>query len=142
MKENIKNNQGRSLVTLTVTIAVVAIVLRFGAEKVLKVTITQNESDALNTLKLISTSLENYAKDNVGVFPANFSILTQTKPAYIDKDYIGLSPVKGYNYKFLRLEAYGYSLLAEPTMCNFTGRKIYTITTGGVLMTEECGKKE
>ncbi len=136
------NKKGASFVTIIVVIGILALLLRIGIEEVLKVNISQNESAALSTLKLISTGLENYANNSVGVFPADLSILTKTTPAYLDKDYVDMSPVKGYTYRFSRLDPYGYSCRAEPLRCNLTGKMIYTITTGGVIMSEECSKKE
>lgn len=137
-----KNIKARSFVSITVTIAFLALFLRIAFENIVKMNIAQNESNAVSTLKLISTGLENYSKNNVGVFPASLSVLIQTTPPYIDKDYVTKSPIKGYAFNFIRLDPYGYSLRAAPVRCNFTGQKVFTITTGGVLMNEECGKKE
>ena len=137
-----KNKSGRSFVTITIVIALMALFLRIAVERIIKITISQNESGALATLKLISTALENYAKNNVGIYPVSLSVLTQTRPPYLDKDYITLSPFKGYAYSFSRLEPYSYSCQAAPVQCNLTGRTIYTIIAGGSLMSEECAKKE
>lgn len=136
------NIKGTSFVAITIIVAVLALALRFTVEQVIKINIVQNESNALNTVKLISTALENYAKQNVGVFPASLSVLLQTKPPYLDKDYITQSPIKGYNYNFSRLEPYTYSLKAVPAKCNLTGKKAFSVTTGGLLISEDCFKKE
>jgi len=125
-----------------VTIAVATLVLRIAIERIIKINIVQNESNAQSTLKLISTALENYAKDHQGVFPSNFSDLTQKNPHYLGTDYIAESPVKGYNYNCSRLEPSGYSCSAMPVGCKLSGKIIYTVTTGGVFVSEECTKKE
>jgi hypothetical protein len=86
--------------------------------------------------------LENYAKDHLGTFPGNLSVLTQGTPPYIDKNYIAESPIRGYYYTCSRLEPSGYSCSATPVKCNLTGRVIYTIVTEGLLLSEWCSKKE
>lgn len=134
--------RGRSFVAIMIIIAVSSLILRVAVEQVIKINITQNESDASGNLKLISTALENYAQDHLGVFPLDISVLTQTHPAYLDKDYIASSPVKGYNYSCVRLEPSGYSCSANPTRCGLTGNTIYTISSGGLLISEECSKRE
>ena len=58
------NTKARSFVTLMVVIAVTAFTLRFAIEQVIRTNITQNESNASATLKLIATALENFAKNN------------------------------------------------------------------------------
>jgi type II secretory pathway pseudopilin PulG len=137
-----KNIRAKSFVAIMMVIAVSALLLRFGIERIIKLGITKNESDAQATLKLISTALDNYAAANHSLFPASLSVLIQTTPHYIDKDYIDESPIKGYNYSCLRLEASGYSCSANPTSCKLTGTMVYTITTGGLLVSEKCERKE
>lgn len=137
-----KNRKARSFVTIMMAIAVCALVLRVLIEKLTKINIAQNESGALITLKLISTALENYARDNSGAYPADFSLLAQTSPPYLDKNYLLKSPLRGYNYSCLRLGPSGYSCSAAPTRCRLTGNTVYTITTGGSLISEACEKKE
>ena len=137
-----RDTKARSFVTIMIIIAVSALLLRFAIEKIIMINIAQNESNASSTLKSISTALENYARDNHGIFPSDLSVLTKTTPAYLDKDYIASSSIKGYNYSCLRLESSGYSCLAIPVKCNLTGKVVYTITTGSLLVSEECSKKE
>lgn len=137
-----KNAKARSFVVIMIIIAVSALLLRIAIEKLIKISITQNESNATATLKLISAALENYAEDNQGIYPTNLSVLTKTSPAYLDKDYITKSPLKGYNFSCSRLEPAGYSCLASPTRCKLTGKMVYTITTGSLLISEDCEKKE
>lgn len=136
------NKCAKSFVTIMIVTAITALVLRVAIKQIIKVTITQHESDASATIKLISASLENYAKDNIGVYPAKLSVLTKNKPPYLDKDYTGLSPLRGYNYDCPRLDSSGYSCSASPVSCGLTGKMIYTVITGGSLISEECSKKE
>jgi type II secretory pathway pseudopilin PulG len=122
-------------------IAISALFLRIAVERIIKYNIAQNESIAQGTVKLISAALENYAKDNHGIYPTSLAVLTKTKLAYLDRDYTN-SPFKGYNYSCSRIEASGYSCNASPTRCKLTGSMIYNVTTGSLLVSEECEKKE
>ena len=78
-----KKRDGRSFVTIMMVIAVAALLLRTTVEQIIKINIEQNESDALSTLKLISTALENYAKDHRGAYPLDLGALTGTSPRYL-----------------------------------------------------------
>ncbi len=82
------NKKARSFVTIMISIALSVLILRFAVEQLIKKNIAQNETGALSTLKLISAALENYAKDNHGVFPLSLTVLTKTSPLYLDRDYI------------------------------------------------------
>ena len=136
----ILNKIAKSFVTIMIVIAVCALLLRIGIEQIIKINIAQDESSAIATIKLISAALENYAADHKGAYPAVLSSLTQTNPAYLDKDYIAQSSLKGYSYACGRLEASGYSCQAVPVKCNFTGRAVYSVTTGGVVASQDCSK--
>lgn len=137
-----KNKQGKSFVAIMLIIALTVLLLRVVIKQVIKISVTQNESHASLTLKLISVALENYARDNQGVYPISLPILTQTKPPYLDNDYITESPLRGYDYSCARLEPSGYSCSAIPVKCNLSGKTIYTIITGGSLISEECNKSQ
>lgn len=138
----IKNNQAKSLIALVIISAVIILALRIAIEQVVRISIAQNETNALNTLRIISTALENYAKDNSGVFPSSLVTLSETKPAYLDKSYLNQPYMKSYNYICSRLEPSGYSCSAMPVKCNLTGKKNYLVVTGGSLISEDCDKKE
>jgi hypothetical protein len=125
-----------------IVVAVCALFLRYGIVKLIESNIAQNDSDASSIVKLVSQAIENYARDNQGVYPTDFSLLTKPKPPYLDKNYIVQSPLKGYNYTCSRLEASGYSCTAVPVKCRLTGKMIYTVSTGGLFVSEECNRKE
>jgi competence protein ComGC len=135
-----RDNKGKSFVTIMVIIAVCAFCLRIVIDRVIKLNIAQNESNAQGTLKLISAALESYARDNRGIYPVSLSTLTKPSPPYLDKDYITQSQLKGYNYSCSRLEPSGYSCYAGPTKCKLSGNTIYNITTGSLLVSEACEK--
>lgn len=138
----ISSNHGRSFIIIMLSVVALAFFLRIGIEQIIKINIAQNESNAAGTLKLISAALENYAKDKDGSFPNKLSLLTQTTPPYLDKDYIEQIPIKGYSYFCSTLTASDYLCSAIPVKCNVTGKITYTITTGGVLISEKCSNKE
>jgi len=137
-----KDKRGKSFVTIMIVIALLALILRIVVEALINRNMALNQSNAQGTLKLISAALENYAKDNQGAYPANFSLLAKPQPPYLDRDYLAQSPIKGYNYSCPRLEPSGYSCSAAPKKCGFDGKIAYNVTTGGIAVLEECSKKE
>lgn len=138
----IMNKKGKNFITIMVIIAISAVLIRVITVRVIERNTAQNKSSAFGTIKLIATALENYAKASNGLYPLSFQALTETKPPYLDKDYITQSSLKGYTYSCLRLEPSGYNCSAIPTICKVTGSTAFTITTGGLLVSEECDKKE
>jgi len=136
------DQKARSFIAIMVVIALLSLGLRIAIEKIIKITISQNESSAEATLKLISAALENYAKDHLGEYPENFSALTRDDSAYLDRDYILRSPRRGYSYNCMRLESSGYDCSAIADRCGFTGKKNYSVKTGGLLESEDCSKKD
>lgn len=127
---------------IMVVIALSALTLRIVTEKILTVICTQNEATAQANLKAIAAALDSYARDNQGVYPKSVSLLSQSNPLYLDKDYIAESPIKGYTYNCVRLEASGYNCYAFPSRCKLTGNLAFTVTTGGILISEDCSTKE
>lgn len=125
-----------------IIVAFAALILRFASEQLINFNITQNESYAQETLRLVSTALENFARDHKGGFPKTLEALIETTPPYINKVYVKLSYARGYNYSFIRLDPGGYTYSAIPWRCHLTGRSTYIITTGGTISTEECSKRE
>jgi hypothetical protein len=138
----INNRKGKNFVVIMVVIALVAILLRAGIVKIIDLACIQNEALAQTTIKTIATALDNYAQNNQGVYPKSVAFLSQAKPIYLDKDYVALSPIRGYTYSCGRLDAAGYSCYAFPTRCRLTGRMAFTVTTGNLLISEDCRTKE
>jgi len=138
----LRNNHGKSIIALVIVSAVIVLALRIAIEQVVRISIAQNETNALNTLKIISTALENYAKDNSGVFPSSLVTLSETKPEYLNKSYLNQPYMKSYNYNCSRLEQSGYSCSAVPVQCNLTGKKVFIVVTGGSLISEDCNKRD
>jgi type II secretory pathway pseudopilin PulG len=126
---------------IMMVITSLSLILRFGIKKLLEINIAQNESNAQVQLKLISAALENYAKDNNGVYPSSLSNLLKAHPPYLKKDYtVQTSFIRGYDYSCPRLMPTGYTCYATPLKCRLTGKLAYTITTDGILLSEDCSK--
>jgi len=136
-----ENNKGKNTVTWILIIAFCSLILRSVILQIIQSNIAQNESYASVTLKSIATALENFAKNNHGVFPGALNELTESEPAYLNKNYL-VNSIKGYNFNCSRLDPAGYSCSATPIKCNISGRMNFTITTGGIIVSEECFKKE
>ncbi len=105
-------------------------------DSLIKKNISYNESKVQETLKRISTALENYARDYLGIFPANLSDLVQAQPPYLDRDYVAQSPIEGYIYSYSRLAPSDYSCSAVPVKVGSTGtmgNRSFHITTGGIM---------
>ena len=124
-----------------IVIALAALALRISIHEIVRLSIQQNQSAAQNTLKLISIAMENYSKNNKGVYAENFLQLTQATPAYLGRNYVKDSPVRGYDYDCPRMDAAGYSCIASPDHCRLSGEAVYSVSTGGLFISESCDKK-
>lgn len=134
------NKKAASMITVIVIIALIALVLRVAIAQIVRINISQNESAAQSTLKLLSTALENFAKDNLGSYPQELSLLTRTSPPYLDSNFSIDLPLKGYMFVCPRLDSSGYSCTAFPIKCNLSGERNFTVSTGGALISEQCKK--
>ncbi len=135
------NKKGRSFVTIMVVVALSAVLLRLAIHKIIIYNIEQNQLLAQVNLKLLSTALENYAKDNKNQYPEKIEVLTKGKPAYLDRNYLAVPSVRGYEYDCQRLDPAGYNCSAAPLDCKFTGKMTYSVSTGGLVISESCDKK-
>lgn len=135
------NKKARSFVTIMIAVAVSALLLRLAIHKIIIYNIEQNQRIAQSNLKLLSTALENYAKDNKGVYPANTAELTGAKPVYLERDYLAAPSVRGYEYDCQRLDPAGYNCSAAPANCKLSGKMVYAVSTGGLIIAESCDKK-
>lgn len=138
--KRLRTEKAKNFILIMVTIAILALFLRIAVKKTIEWNIQQDESAASSTIKLISTAIENYAKDHLGSYPSDISFLSNTNPPYLDKSYNLPFNLKGYIYSCSRLAQGGYSCWAVPSKCNLTGETIYNISTGGVLVAEKCSK--
>jgi len=63
------NNKARSFVMIMIAVGLSALLLRTMIQRFIVYNVERNQSLALVNLKLFYTALENYAKDNKGVYP-------------------------------------------------------------------------
>jgi len=136
------NLKARSFVSVMIVVAFSILLLRWGLQKIIIYNIEQNQYLAQGNLKLFSTALENYAKDHQGAYPADTKQLTEGKPVYLDKDYLAVSSIRGYEYDCQRLDASGYNCTASPVNCQLSGKMEYAVSTGGLIMAESCDKNK
>jgi hypothetical protein len=135
------NRRAKSFVMIMVVIALSALLLRLALHRIIVYRIQQNQLLAQVNLKLFSTAMENYAKDNKNIYPVSIDLLTKHDPVYLQRDYLAEASVHGYEYDCQRLDASGYNCTASPVNCKLSGKMLYTVATGGLIMAESCDKK-
>jgi len=135
------DQKARSFVTIMIVVALSALLLRLAVHKIIIYNIEHNQLLAQVNLKLLSTALENYAKNNKNTYPSSIDQLTQSNPVYLERNYLALSSIRGYEYDCPRLDAAGYNCSASPVDCKLTGKMVYSVSTGGLILAESCDKK-
>jgi prepilin-type N-terminal cleavage/methylation domain-containing protein len=131
------SDRGFTLVGVMISVSIISLLAALGIPQLLRSKMIANESAARAGLRAISTALETYAIERSGAYPIDVSVLTTSRPPYLNKDYIADSPFQGYSYT-CESDISGYSCSAEPAQCGRTGSKKYTITTSSVLTEGEC----
>jgi len=139
---NMFNNKARSFVTIMVVVAISVLLLRLGLQRIIVYQIQQNQLLAQVNLKLFSTAMENYAKDNKNVYPVSIDLLTKHDPVYLERDYLAATSLRGYEYDCQRLDVDGYSCTASPVNCKLTGKMIYAVSTGGLIISQNCDESK
>lgn len=135
------NRKARSFVTIMIVAALSALLLRLAVQKIIIYNIQHNQLLAQVNLKLLSTALENYARNNKNTYPASIEQLTKSSPVYLERNYLSASSIRGYEYDCQRLDASGYNCSAAPVDCKLTGRMVYSVSTGGLIIADNCDKK-
>jgi len=135
------DKKARSFVTIMIVVALSALLLRLAINRIIAYQIEQNQILAQVNLKRLSAALENYAKDNKGLYPVAVDLLTTGEPVYLERNYLAENSVSGYEFDCVRLDAMGYNCAASPVNCKLTGKMIYTVSTGGLIISESCDKK-
>lgn len=134
--------KARSFVVIMIIVALSALALRFIVMQITRFNIEQNEANAQSTLKIISTALENYAKDHQSSFPQYLAMLVQSQSRYLDKDYTAFSSYRGYVYSCSKIESSGYNCSAVPLICGLSGNTNFSVSTGNLFVSQKCAKKE
>ena len=132
-------NKGFTLIEVLISAAIIVTIASIAIPQVIRTKMTANESLARSTLKTISTALESYAGySQQGTYPAAIADLVTPNPPFLSRNYIADSPIRGYNYTCDTLGAGGYDCSAAPEVCNQTGSKTYTVTTGCIFTEADC----
>lgn len=129
--------RGFTLVEIMIVVAIIALLATIGIPGLLRVRITANESAAQASLRAISTACETYASANDGKYPVSEAVLTGATPPYLNTGYADKT-IQGYTYTYTTVADTGYEIAAAPAKCGTSGRKTYTIKTGGVLTSADC----
>jgi len=135
------NKKARSFVTIMIIVAILAFLLRWAVQKIIVYNTGHNQLLAQMNLKLLSTALENYAKNNKNLYPVNVDLLIKSDPVYLERNYLTASSIRGYEYDCQRLDETGYNCSAAPINCKLTGKMMYSVSTGGLIIAENCDKK-
>ena len=126
----ILRKRANTLVELMVVLGIIAAIAAIAIPNFLKARALSNEATAQETLRAISTALENYQITN-GTFPNDINALTIARPSYLTRDYFSAT-YAGYNFTVDALADYSYAISAAPDNPNANTRS-FTITTGAIL---------
>jgi Tfp pilus assembly protein PilE len=102
----------------------------------LKARLMANEAAAQAELRSVATAIESYRTANNGTYPASESDLLNGPTPYLTKSFDRQS-MSGYRYVG-SFGSYGYVITANPDACGTSGRRIFTITKDGALVSQEC----
>lgn len=106
----------------------------------LRARLNAGEAAAQQNLRTISVAIETYRSANSGNYPLNEQSLTESTPPYLPAAY---NNATRYGYIFSEaFRADGYKVIASPVECGVTGRKIFSLETGGILSFQECRERE
>jgi type II secretory pathway pseudopilin PulG len=130
--------RGLTITGVTIAAAIVTLLAVIVIPQLLSSRMAVNQSAARANLKALSAALEAYAAKGQQGYPADISDLIKAKPPILNKNYIADSPLQGYNYDCITLDASGYSCSAWPEHCGRSGSKQYTVTTSGVFSERDC----
>ena len=106
----------------------------------LRARIKANETATKETVKIISSAIENYKAAHNGIYPLSEEDLLFSTPPYLAKSY-DKKTIYGYKYS-LDLSPDGYEVVAAPKNCGIEGDKIFMVRTGQELTEIDCKIKE
>lgn len=120
-------------------IAILALLAAIAIPNFLRARINANEAITEQTLKDISRAMERYRAEK-NVYPLSEATLISNSHGALSEAHNNRT-THGYAFQ-AELRSDGYKITAAPSECDLTGVRIFTIQTGGVLSSEECGRKE
>ncbi len=105
----------------------------------LRARIKANETATKETVKIISSAIENYKAAHNGLYPLSEEDLLSSTPPYLAKSY-DKKTIYGYKYS-LDLSPTEYEVVATPKNCHMEGEKIFIVRTGQELTEMNCNKR-
>lgn len=116
-------------------VPVAAVCAAVSVPGIMRTRMALQEEHATQSLESISEAFETYGALHES-YPRQEEELTAAEPAYLSRSY-NRREIRGYRYLFTFWPD-GYKVVAEPVHCDRTGRKVFTLTPGGIIRQEEC----
>ena len=128
--------KGFTLVEIMIVVAIIALLAAIAIPNLLRARLNANDARAKASLHGLVTAIESYAAQE-GTYPSSESELTNINPAYLNVPICNQTS-NGYIFNCSNLSDFGYSVSAQPTSCNVSGSKNWTVTTGNVWSESNC----
>ena len=123
------SKQGYTIVEIMIVTGIILLLAAILVPNYLRARINANDATAQNTLKAISTAMENYFAINSS-YPGDTDDLIGEKPPYLNEDYF-IGTHNGFSF-FSALTSSAYSVSAVPIDSRH-GSRSFTISTVAVL---------
>lgn len=134
-RETLKG-KGRAIAGIVLGVIWLVILPMLAIPGLLRARIKANETATKETVKIISSAIENYKAAHNGMYPLYESDLISATPPYLTRSY-DKEKIYGYIYS-LDLSPSGYEIAAEPENCHMQGEKIFIMKTQGELTETDC----
>lgn len=119
-----------------IVVAIIALLAAIAIPNLLRARLNANEARAKATLHGLITAVESYAAQE-GDYPSNETDLTNLTPPYLNVPTCNQTR-GGYYINCTNFSSAGYNISAVPQVCNTTGTKTWTVTTGNIWTESGC----
>ena len=128
--------KGFTLVEIMIVVAIIALLAAIAIPNLLRARLNANEARAKASLHGLITAVESYAAQE-GDYPASETNLTNLTPPYLNSPTCNQT-IGGYTVNCTNFSTIGYNISASPQVCNVTGIKTWTVTTGNIWTETDC----